>query len=120
MPEPKPSELKYYERPDGKKPFGEWYSALISKDATTAAKVGKYLSRLEQGNWSNAKILSGGQGVWEMVIDAGPGYRVYFAQAGNTIVLLLLGGSKKEQQKDIQRAIELWDEFKERNKEKKK
>ena len=115
MQEARPRELKYYERPDGIKPYQEWIDHLKEKDPSTAAKIHRYAARLGMGNFSNAKILPGCEGVWELVVDFGPGWRVYFGQAGTAIVLLLNGGSKKDQQGDIETAVEYWQEFKQRN-----
>jgi putative addiction module killer protein len=66
------------------------------------------------GNFSNTKSV--GSGVWEVKIDYGPGYRVYYGKDGEKIVILLAGGTKKSQQKDIQKAHDLWAEFKKRKK----
>jgi putative addiction module killer protein len=92
---------------NGKSPFGTWFSSL---DGQAAAKVAAALYRMEQGNFSNAKAL--GKGVSEYKIDFGPGYRIYFGQEGKEIVILLGGGSKKTQQKDINSAQEFWAEYK--------
>jgi putative addiction module killer protein len=91
----------------GSSPFGEWFSGL---DAHAAAKVTSALYRLEQGNFSNVKTV--GRGVAEYKIDFGPGYRIYFGQEGNEVVILLGGGSKKSQEKDIKTAQKLWLEYK--------
>jgi len=88
-------------------PFGAWFSRL---DAHASAKVAAALYRLEQGNFSNVKSV--GKGVSEYRIDFGPGYRVYFGQEGDELVILLGGGSKKNQQKDIKTAQLLWGEYK--------
>ena len=74
-----------------------------------------YLSRIETGNFSQVKSVGGG--VSECRIDYGPGYRVYFGQAGKALVILLGGGTKKRQQKDIEKAKALWKEYKKRKKE---
>ena len=70
------------------------------------------LVRLGQGNTSNAKNV--GEGVLEYRIDWGPGYRVYFGRDGETLVILLTGGTKQRQQRDIERAKELWADYKRR------
>lgn len=70
------------------------------------------VARLEQGNTSNVKGV--GQGVLEYRIDFGPGYRVYFGWDGEALVILLTGGSKKRQQRDIETAIALWVDYKRR------
>jgi putative addiction module killer protein len=72
------------------------------------------LARLEQGNTSNVKTV--GEGVQEYRIDWGPGYRVYFGLDGDTLVILLTGGKKKRQQRDIAEAKELWTDYKRRRK----
>ena len=80
-----------------------------------AAKVTTALARLEGGNTSNVKSL--GSGVHEYKIDFGPGYRVYFAYDGKTLVILLAGGTKKRQQTDIDAAKDRWQDYKQRKKE---
>ena len=99
----------YYLTGEGKSPFEEWFSGL---DAQAAAKVTRALVRLEQGNLSNAKGV--GAGVLEYRIDWGPGYRVYFGRDGDVLVILLTGGTKKRQQRDIEAAHELWANYKKR------
>ena len=91
-------ELRYYLTGDGQSPFESWFSDL---DAAAAAKVSVALVRLGQGNTSNAKSV--GEGVLEYRIDWGPGYRVYFGRDGEVLVILLTGGTKKRQQRDIER-----------------
>jgi putative addiction module killer protein len=102
-------ELRYYLTGNGKSPFEEWFSSL---DAQAAAKVTRALVRLEQGNLSNAKGV--GEGVLEYRIDWGPGYRVYFGRDGDVLVILLTGGTKKRQQRDINTAHALWTDYKKR------
>lgn len=79
-------------------------------DSLAAAKVASALYRLEQGNFSNVKAV--GKGVAEYKIDFGPGYRIYFGQEGDELVILLGGGAKKTQERDIQIAHMLWAEYK--------
>jgi putative addiction module killer protein len=105
-------ELRYYHAIDGKSPFETWFAEL---DAAAAAKVAVALARLEQGNLSNAKGV--GEGVLEYRIDWGPGYRVYFGRDGDTLVILLTGGTKKRQQRDIETAKALWVDYKRRRKQ---
>jgi putative addiction module killer protein len=99
---------------EGTSPFARWFSAL---DAQAAAKVAVALYRLEQGNVSNAKSV--GKGVSEYRIDFGPGYRIYFGQEGDELVILLGGGAKKTQDKDIRTAQMLWAEYKQAKAKKK-
>ena len=101
------SEIRYYVAPDGKAPFADWADDL---DYTSAAKVTVALKRIAAGNLSNVKGV--GEGVLEFRIDFGPGYRIYFGRDGDALVILLTGGTKKRQQRDIQTAHGLWDEYK--------
>jgi putative addiction module killer protein len=89
--------------------FEKWFLTL---DSTAAAKVTTALYRLEQGNFSNVKAV--GMGVSEYKIDFGPGYRIYFGKSGNKLIILLGGGTKKMQSKDIKKAQKLWAEYKKR------
>jgi putative addiction module killer protein len=104
-------DLRYYLAGDGRSPFEEWFSGL---DAAAGAKVSVALARLEQGNLSNAKGV--GEGVLEYRIDWGPGYRVYFGRDGEALVILLTGGTKQRQQRDIETVKELWADYKRRRK----
>jgi putative addiction module killer protein len=74
------------------------------------ARVATALARIEQGNFSNIKPV--GQGVLEYRIDFGPGYRVYLGRDGDILVILLKGGTKKRQQRDIRTAVDLWRTYK--------
>src|SRR5688572_13876645 len=100
-------EIRYYAGPDGYQPFAEWFADL---DTTARAKVTRAVLRLEQGNLSSVKSV--GEGVLEYRIDFGPGYRVYFGRDGETRVLLLTGGTKKRQQRDIEAARGHWRDYK--------
>lgn len=101
--------LREYLDEAGRSPFGRWFEDL---DATAAAKVTTALARIEQGNFSRAKGV--GDGVCESTIDFGPGYRVYFGKDGDTLVILLGGGTKKRQPRDIALAHERWADYKQR------
>jgi putative addiction module killer protein len=92
---------------NGRSPFAEWFNSL---DAVTAARVYKYIRRLEAGNFGATKSLD--KGVFELKLDFGPGYRVYFGRDGKTIIILLGGGSKRRQSTDITTAIERWKRYK--------
>ena len=95
----------------GKSPFVDWFDAL---DALAANKVNTYLTRIGQGNTSNLKPIKGA--FQEVIIDWGPGYRVYVGKDGDKLIILLGGGTKKQQQKDIEHAQWLWEEYKQRKK----
>ncbi len=91
----------------GVSPFAKWREKL---DATTRARVTVAVFRLEAGNFSAAK--GAGAGVFELRLDFGPGYRVYFGKDGERLVILLGGGTKKRQQSDIEAAQVLWRDYK--------
>ena len=93
----------------GSSPFAAWFRKL---EAAPAAKVTTAVRRLELGNFSNVKGV--GAGVFEYRIDFGPGYRVYFGKDGDTVVILLGGGTKKRQDRDIAIAQERWADSKKR------
>jgi len=95
----------------GHSPFSEWFDSL---DAVTAARVDKYIRRLEAGNFGAAKALD--EGIFELRLDFGPGYRVYYGRDGKTIIILLGGGSKRRQSHDIAAAIARWKKFKQTKK----
>lgn len=92
---------------DGKDVFGDWLDGL--KDVVGRAAILKRIGRAEEGNLGDHR--SAGGGVCEMRIDFGPGYRLYYGEDGPRIVLLLCGGDKSTQQKDILRAQGLWAEY---------
>jgi putative addiction module killer protein len=95
--------------PDGTNPFRNWFDGL---DAQAAAGVTIALERLADGNVSRVKAV--GEGVAEIRIDRGPGFRVYFGWDGKTLVVLLGGGTKRRQQRDIADALALWRAYKAR------
>lgn len=103
-------EVREYLREDGVSPYQEWFDAL---DPMAAAKVAVAKSRLELGNTSKVKWFDG---IGEYKIDWGPGYRIYLAQDGKHLIVLFGGGTKKSQQSDIEKAKELYQEYKKRKK----
>jgi putative addiction module killer protein len=100
-------DVREYNDRQGASPYADWFNAL---NAQAAAKVATALTRLAGGNFSNVKGV--GAGVFEYRIDFGPGYRVYFGKDGERLVILLGGGSKKRQQRDINAAIANWQDYK--------
>jgi len=106
------TEIEEYFSNDGRSPFGEWFDDL---DSGAAAKVTIALTRMERGNFSNVKSV--GAGVQEYRIDFGPGYRIYFGRDGETLIILVAGGAKRRQQKDIEAAQARWADYKKRKKE---
>jgi putative addiction module killer protein len=101
-----------YLSPNGTSPFAAWFNRL---DPQAAAKVNVALIRMEMGNLSNVKSV--GLGVLEYRIDWGPGYRIYFGRQGDELVILLAGGTKQRQRRDISDAAMRWQEYKNKNKE---
>ena len=97
-----------YVRADGSNPFRRWFDRL---DAQAAAKVVTAIARLTMGNTSNVKWLGA---IAEYRIDWGPGYRIYLGRDGETLIVLLGGGTKKNQDADIALARMLWSEYKSR------
>jgi putative addiction module killer protein len=105
-------EVRQYIDRLGRSPFGRWFEKLEDQ---VQARVTVSLDRLERGNFSTAKGI--GSGVFQLRLDFGPGYRVYFGKDGERVVILLGGGTKKRQQSDIDAAHVLWREYRARKKE---
>lgn len=103
-------EVRRYRTTAGDEPVTEWLLEL--NDAQARARINARIARLAAGNFGDCKPLRGG--VWELRVDWGPGYRVYYARIGRSVVLLLCAGDKRRQNPDIRRAIEFLDDFKRR------
>jgi putative addiction module killer protein len=108
--EAKPQEVVFYVTKEDQCPFERWLEAL--RDRQARARIKKRLDRVELGNLGDFKPV--GEGVLELRIDCGPGYRIYFSQVGDLIILLLCGGNKSTQRQDISRAKQYWTDFQER------
>ena len=93
----------------GRSPYAAWFDNL---NAEAAAKIATAVTRISLGNFSNVEGV--GHGVFEYKLDFGPGYRVYFGKDGETLVILLGGGTKKRQQRDIEAALANWHDYKRR------
>jgi len=107
----KPREIRDYVTPDGRVPFKEWLNSLQDKKAQTV--VLNRINRVQLGNFGDCRHL--GEGVYELRVHYGPGYRVYFGELEGVIVILLCGGTKRSQSRDIKRAKEYWLELRNRN-----
>ena len=105
-------EIREYLDDRGRSPFGRWFNGL---DAGAAARVRTSLARMEAGNLSNVRGV--GRGVLERRIDVGPGYRIYFGRDGDTLIVLLGGGTKARQQRDVELARGFWEEYRRRKQE---
>lgn len=95
---------------EGGDPFMEWLESLTDRQAR--ARVAVRVQRMAAGNFGDCKPVA--DGVWELRIDHGPGYRVYYAQAGKKLILLLIGGDKRKQQADIATALAYWKDWNKR------
>jgi putative addiction module killer protein len=104
-------EILHYVNRSGRDVFDHWLTQLA--DARAQAKIAARINRLAVGNFGDCKSLR--QGLFELRIDWGPGYRVYYALLGTVCVLLLCGGDKRKQSSDIERAIEYLKDYKERS-----
>ncbi len=103
-------EIRHYLIPDEKDVYLDWLKQVRDNVAKTA--VVRRVNRIGQGNFGDHKFCR--DGVWELCIDVGAGYRVYYAIAGQLIVLLLCGGDKRTQNKDIERACTYWQDWQRR------
>ena len=104
-------ELYYYQTTTGERPFVEWLDGLTDRQAR--ARIEARLATVAAGSLGDVETV--GQGVMELRVDWGPGYRVYFARIGQVIVLLLCGGDKRTQQKDIKSAKDYFKDYKARS-----
>ncbi len=100
-------EVIIYASEEGAEPFTDWLGTL--KDKQTIKRIQTRLLRIEQGNYGDYKSLKGG--VFELRLMFGSGYRVYFGENGNKLVILLLGGDKRTQRQDIEQAKIYWKEY---------
>ena len=107
-------EIQDYLTPEGEDPYAKWLISLADRQAR--ARVLVRIGRMSGGNFGDVKPV--GNGVWEARIDWGPGYRVYYAQAGSRLILLLVGGDKRKQRSDIEQAQGFWADWQERKKAK--
>jgi putative addiction module killer protein len=100
-------EIRRYRSAAGGEPFTDWLAGLADRQAR--ARILARIERLEAGTFGDAKFLR--DGVSELRIDWGPGYRVYFGRDGRAVVVLICGGDKRKQDADIRRAMALWQEY---------
>jgi len=102
----KTQEIIVYSDTNGKQPFVKWLNSLSSIIRT---RIQQRILRLSVGNFGDFKFLA--EGIYELRLDFGPGYRVYFGKDGNTIVVLINGGDKGTQNKDINAAKKYWQDY---------
>lgn len=96
--------------PSGKAPYTDWINSI--KDPINRARIRRRIDRLEQDHYGDFKAL--GDGIMELRLHFGPGYRIYFAEYDDVIVILLCGGDKSSQKKDVKIAKEYWRELQEK------
>lgn len=101
-------EVKIYRDEQGNEPLTEWLESI--KDRATRARIRGRLRRIEIGNFGDHRSVGGG--VFELRLHFGPGYRIYYGQVGDEIILLLAGGAKSTQQRDIRQAKHYWYDYK--------
>ena len=105
------NEIIHYLSDTGRDLYQDWLDRL--KDRTAQARITMRINRMAVGAFGACKPIR--DGVWELRLDHGPGYRVYYAQSGKRLILLLLGGDKRNQQADIEKAIECWHDYQRRS-----
>lgn len=103
-------DILHYLTESGRDLYQDWLDGL--KDMRARVAVQRRVDRLAAGNYGDHEFCR--EGVWELRVDVGAGYRVYYAQARRTIVLLLCGGDKRSQQSDIARAVKCWNDYQRR------
>ncbi len=108
----RPRIIDFYRIPNGYEPFTRWFRSI--RDTTVRHRIQARIISIETGNFGDRKSV--GAGVWELRLDFGPGYRIYYGEVDNTIVLLLCAGDKSSQERDIERAKDYWKEYKETHK----
>ena len=98
--------IQHFITTEGKDLFQEWFDSL--KDKRAKDEVRKRIARIELGNFGDHHPITGGKGISELRITYGPGYRIYYGETETAIILLLCGGDKSSQRKDIKKAKECW------------
>ncbi len=105
-----PREVRRYITPEGENPFNEWITSL--RDRIARGKINERLRRIFLGNLGDYKFV--GDGVFELRIHYAAGYRVYFGQVDSVVILLLCGGDKSTQNRDIRKAKDYWRDYEQR------
>ena len=110
---PKEQEVLVYAGSDGREPFAEWLRGL--RHGQTRNRIRQRIARVRLGNFGDARSV--GEGVHELRIQFGPGFRVYFGREDDAVVILLCGGDKSTQARDIERAHDYWRDYRSRSDE---
>jgi len=103
-------DVRFYVAPNGRSPFEDWIDEL--RDNRAIEIIERRLARIRMGNFGDCESV--GNGVFELRIRYGQGYRVYFAEDGDTLIILLFGGVKSSQDRDIRKAHEYWEDYRRR------
>jgi putative addiction module killer protein len=103
--------VRMYTAEDGRCPYAEWFDAL--RDVRAQARIAQRIDRITMGNFGDVKPV--GDGLLELRIDYGPGYRIYFGQHGGELVIILCGGYKGTQHMDIKTARSYWEDWRARS-----
>ncbi len=111
--ESKARSIRIYEAPNGKRPFEQWMKSL--KDLLTVRRIQARLAGVGAGNLGDVKPV--GEGVRELRLKFGPGYRIYFGADGDHLIILLCGGDKSTQSDDLEKAKSYWADYKRRSHE---
>lgn len=106
--------IKIYKTHTGKTPYTKWRDKL---DVNTAAIIAQRIDRVILGNFGDCDPIKGIPGLHELRIHYGPGYRVYFGETNDTLIILLTGGNKASQNRDVAKAETYWFDYKERENE---
>jgi putative addiction module killer protein len=102
-------DVRVFKYEDGYCPYEEWLGSL--DDRAARVRIAKRMTRVERGHFGDHRAL--GDGVWELRFHFGPGYRIYFGRVGDVILLLLAGGDKGSQERDVVSAKRLWQQYEE-------
>ncbi len=111
--EASPRRIRIYESENGKRPFEDWVKDL--RDPSTVRRIQARLAGVSIGNLGDVKAV--GEGVSELRLAFGPGYRIYFGADGDDLIILLCGGDKSSQDKDIRKAKEYWSDYRSKSHE---
>ncbi len=106
-----PKEIRNYLTTDGKNIFDEWFDSL--RDKRAKGRIRTRLDRVEEGNLGDSQSV--GEGVFDLKIDYGSGYRLHFGQEDLSIIILLCGGDKSSQERDIKKAKQYWQDYQSRD-----
>jgi putative addiction module killer protein len=106
--------IAVYRDRQGKEPLTEWLNSI--RDRRTRARIDARLDRLQDGNFGDYRSLKGG--LFELRLHFGSGYRIYYGRRGDELIILLAGGDKSSQTRDINKAKQYWEDYKKQEKDK--